>query len=572
MEALSWNVAKFSIDDEGSAGSIRFNSVQIIQNGSLSGLARKRKRVCRANYDEWGYGLPSKFRVIYRHALAVDVNFIAKKHFSKSVSIQSTLGPSAILSEQFGHKKGLLLERDGPCTNEQIVCRGIAGIFRCNLERNGKSLVTPFQWPDDFSSDSNPWALCYLKCSIESLIGFYESLPLPKGDEADGDCCHGSNQAVYRFEKLDYAAKPPREPERYGLGPIQHTAQFWIGFCIAICGGMLAFAGIGGESLILFLVGCGVLAIGAYVNSTSADRRSENVRILPIVVAELEFRNVQRHVLGAHLVERAHYSALEDRPEAFDCLSVDRTYDVLSFGMVDHGMRVFLVEFSVAEPLIGAEQAYFVRDSFADEFTERISADVLNNAGDHIALALNHTDDRRFSGTNAARSATFAALVFVLVLRQFTNESFVNLDNAAKLVNVLHQCDANFVTHAPSGLVRTEAHVTINLKRAHALFAGQYEMDHAVPIAERLVRVLEDRSDQNREPIAVRGALVALPMPFARSKVIDCRIAATRAVDALRPAPGLQIGPASIFVGEHALKLSGSKLVDLPDARPGGMT
>jgi hypothetical protein len=39
---------------------------------------------------------------------------------------------------------------------------------------------------------------------------------------------------------------------------------------------------------------------------TSPDRRSENVGILAIVVAELKFSDVERHVLGTHFVEGSH--------------------------------------------------------------------------------------------------------------------------------------------------------------------------------------------------------------------------------------------------------------------------
>lgn len=39
--------------------------------------------------------------------------------------------------------------------------------------------------------------------------------------------------------------------------------------------------------------------------SASTNCRAENVGIKPIVVAELKFRNVERHVFGTHLVERA---------------------------------------------------------------------------------------------------------------------------------------------------------------------------------------------------------------------------------------------------------------------------
>jgi len=49
------------------------------------------------------------------------------------------------------------------------------------------------------------------------------------------------------------------------------------------------------------------------VVSASCNRRPEDIRILSIVVAELEFRDVERHVFGAHLVECADYATLDAR-------------------------------------------------------------------------------------------------------------------------------------------------------------------------------------------------------------------------------------------------------------------
>ena len=64
--------------------------------------------------------------------------------------------------------------------------------------------------------------------------------------------------------------------------------------------------------------------------SASCYGSSENVRVVPVVVAELELGDVERHVLPAHLVESADGAALEDRPEAFDGVGVDRADNVFS--------------------------------------------------------------------------------------------------------------------------------------------------------------------------------------------------------------------------------------------------
>jgi hypothetical protein len=65
---------------------------------------------------------------------------------------------------------------------------------------------------------------------------------------------------------------------------------------------------------------------------TPFDSRSENVHVFPVVISELELRNIERHIFAAHFVERADYTALEDRPKAFDGLSVNCANDVLARG------------------------------------------------------------------------------------------------------------------------------------------------------------------------------------------------------------------------------------------------
>jgi hypothetical protein len=58
---------------------------------------------------------------------------------------------------------------------------------------------------------------------------------------------------------------------------------------------------------------------GSVLNmSTSAERRSKDVRVVAVVVAELELRYIERHIFGTHLVKGADHAALEDRPETFD--------------------------------------------------------------------------------------------------------------------------------------------------------------------------------------------------------------------------------------------------------------
>lgn len=73
----------------------------------------------------------------------------------------------------------------------------------------------------------------------------------------------------------------------------------------------------------------------------SAYRRSEDIGIEAIVIAELELGNIERHVFGAHLVESADNAAFEDRSKTFDGVGVDRTNNVLLAVVIDGWQGTF---------------------------------------------------------------------------------------------------------------------------------------------------------------------------------------------------------------------------------------
>lgn len=215
----------------------------------------------------------------------------------------------------------------------------------------------------------------------------------------------------------------------------------------------------------------------------------------------------------------------------------------------------------IADPLIRAEQANAIRNGLTDESGQRISLHIGDDASDDIALPLDRASDDCLTGS-ASSAAPVAALIFVPVLGEATDESLVHLDNAAELFGRFDQSGSDLVAHFPSGFVRTEAHVPLNLQRAHSFLAGQHQVDDAKPLSEGFIRVLEDRSNQDGEPIAVRRAFFALPMPFAGGKVIDGGIATARAADAFRPSASPQIGFAGILIREQFFELRDAQLMN----------
>lgn len=89
--------------------------------------------------------------------------------------------------------------------------------------------------------------------------------------------------------------------------------------------------------LLSFMMGLGLvlhLTENADVSSVSGAsatcyRGIEDGRVLPIVVPELELRDVQRQIFAANFVVTADNPALNQRPEAFDCIGVDRANNML---------------------------------------------------------------------------------------------------------------------------------------------------------------------------------------------------------------------------------------------------
>ena len=297
--------------------------------------------------------------------------------------------------------------------------------------------------------------------------------------------------------------------------------------------------------------------------SASIDCRSEDVRIIPIVITELKFGNIERHIFPAHFVERADHATLENRPEAFDGLSMDYADDVLPPGVVNNAMRIFAVKPIVARILISAKQADFMGDGFANERGESGGIDIRDHARNHIALAADSADDWSFAGANAAGSTAPAALIPMSIFGQSADESFIDFDNSAELINVLHKSDADLVTHGPRCFIRTESHIALNLQRAHALLAGQHEVDDAIPITQRLISILEDCPGNVRKAITgIWGALIALPAPCPVRQFMRILGAAARAANTVWPTAADEICATGIFVREHPFELGDRELMD----------
>jgi hypothetical protein len=305
------------------------------------------------------------------------------------------------------------------------------------------------------------------------------------------------------------------------------------------------------------------MALPPLISCACAYRGYENIVIEAIIIPELELRNVKMQILFADIVEGADDSTFDERPKALNRIGVNGTNNAFLCSVINGGVRIaLLAETMVANPLVCTEQAYFVRDSFTNERFQRRRFDVGNHASDDIALAANCASDDSALATRS-RTRQTVALVSVFVLGLAADESFVNFDDTAELGFGFDQGGADFVSHQPSGFDRAKAHVAAKLACAHAFLAGQDQVSDLEPVAQRLVGVLKDRPGKMGKPIAVQGALFALPM-MAGSERIHLVISAARANHALGPTARNQIANTGIFVTdrEPGVELGGSHLMD----------
>jgi hypothetical protein len=118
----------------------------------------------------------------------------------------------------------------------------------------------------------------------------------------------------------------------------------------------------------------GVLLLPAVKELTAPYRRSEDVSVLPIVIAELKFSDIQRQIFVTDLVEAPHDAALNQRPKSLNCVGMNDSSNtvltahtvscMLASTVIDGLMIVFASNPTIAAKIVGAEQADPIRNGF----------------------------------------------------------------------------------------------------------------------------------------------------------------------------------------------------------------
>ena len=297
--------------------------------------------------------------------------------------------------------------------------------------------------------------------------------------------------------------------------------------------------------------------------SARAYRCTEDVCVVPGVITELEFGTVQGQVFGGNLVIGPGNTALQNGPKPLNGLGVDGADNILATGMVNRAVGEFLAQIPVSAMLVCAEQADPLGNALADEAGQRSRLRILNDTGNHGALAAHSASYDCF--TRAATAVlVIAALVLVAVLRFAAHIGLIDLNDAHELVKLLiGETGPNAVAHIMCRPVGAETHHALNLEGGNPLFTDKHQVDDAEPHLQINVRVFENGPDKVREAVGrAHAAIHALPFIGQGLQFDDVNRAATGAANAIRPALLDQIRITGSLIGEHCLELRNGKLLN----------
>jgi hypothetical protein len=150
------------------------------------------------------------------------------------------------------------------------------------------------------------------------------------------------------------------------------------------------------------------------------------------------------------------------------------------------------------------------------------------------------------------------------VLGFAADERLIHFCNAYELAEIsIRQASPDTVAHGLRRAVAARDDRAVNLENGNSFLAGEYEVNDAEPLAERILCVLENRTDQHREAVGCPFFRTLIALPIECHGAVFARLSpAAGASDTLRPAARRQISATSILSGERRLPLAICHLMD----------
>ena len=298
--------------------------------------------------------------------------------------------------------------------------------------------------------------------------------------------------------------------------------------------------------------------------SAPSYRNSKDVFSLAIVESKLKFVQVERQVFLAYMMIGADDSALKQRPEAINILSVYFTAHILASGV---SYRVMSIAQSAQGPIarrfIGRNQINLIAYRHLNKTIEGANIHSFDHLTDHITLTADRADDRNLPRWTAPN---MQALVGVFVLFFSAQKGFVNFDDAHQLLEVwVFHSGPEPMTHIESTLIRSGADHPMNLKRADSFLRREHQVQDFKPRAKGHLGFLKNRSGLEGEAVrraVILAAFLTLPVPRSRGTLVHVIVLASRAERSSGPAMQKQIRPARLLVRKHPIEIGKRHLAD----------
>jgi hypothetical protein len=262
------------------------------------------------------------------------------------------------------------------------------------------------------------------------------------------------------------------------------------------------------------------------------------------IVAPRKLVKVAVEMFGANEVVDAEHLPFEVRPRAFQPVDVAEVVaDILAETVIDGVVIEATFQPNVARELIAHDvgAGLYV---FNDLALNGLGGQIVNLHRPYLAATFKHAEYSRFAD---AASPGVPPLPFVLIPLFAADESFVDLDlTSERLVERFRLGGlAQPMCHEPRGLL-CHSDITGELRAGDALLVTGDQPDCDEPLFQRQLRVLEDRSDLDGEPLPAVAALVSLIV----REMVDSGSAAVRAERTIGPADRAEMPDAGLLVRE----------------------
>jgi hypothetical protein len=260
----------------------------------------------------------------------------------------------------------------------------------------------------------------------------------------------------------------------------------------------------------------------------------------PVVVTELEFRQITAQVLLIAMLIDALHAALEKSEEALDSVGVNSGIlkrDILANAVVDGAVAgSFLANLDIVLCFIG-HQPRLVSNALANDPADFLAGHVVDMDSLHLAAAL----DQRQHGMLVAGAALRGRNTLLAA-----GEGLIRLHGVAEAPAISEWPEA-VVAHRLADAVAKEPRAlecdpkyAVELVAADALLRAAKQMDGLEPFVEGNVAALEDGPDLHREGLVTVVALAYADAGALALQALDAiRRPAVRAGRTVRPQPRL---------------------------------